>query len=68
MIVRKLDMKVTLKLIRDKAHASYTNNNNDNSVGKLIPWEMCRKFKFDYMNICYIHNEESILNVMLKIL
>ena len=29
-------------------------------VGKRIHWEMCRKFKFDHMNKCYMHNQTSV--------
>ena len=25
-------------------------------VGKVIHWEMCKKFKFDHMNKLYMHN------------
>ena len=38
-------------------------------VGKVIHRELCKKFKFDHTNKCYMHNPESILeNEMLKIL
>ena len=38
-------------------------------VGKLIPWELCKKFEFDYMNKCSMHNLESVLeNEMHKLL
>ena len=38
-------------------------------MGKVIPWELCEKFKFDRKNKWYIHNPESILeNEMHKIL
>ena len=30
-------------------------------VGKEIHWELCKKFKFDHMNKCYMRNPESIL-------
>ena len=30
-------------------------------VGKVIHWEMCKKFKFDHMNKWYIHNLASVL-------
>ena len=29
-------------------------------VGKVIHWEMCKKFKFDYRNKWYTHNPASI--------
>ena len=29
-------------------------------VGKVIHWEMCKKFKFDRMIKWYIHNQESV--------
>ena len=30
-------------------------------VGKVIPWELCKKFKFDLMNKWYMHNPISVL-------
>ena len=30
-------------------------------VGKVIPWEMCKKLKFDHTNKWYIHNPASVL-------
>ena len=30
-------------------------------VGKVIVWEMCKKFKFDLTNTWYMHNPESVL-------
>ena len=30
-------------------------------VGKVIHWEMCKKFKFDHMNKLYMHNQASVL-------
>ena len=30
-------------------------------VGKVIHWEMCKKFKFDDTNKLYIHNPAAIL-------
>ena len=30
-------------------------------VGKVIHWEMCRKFQFDYTNKWYMHNPAPIL-------
>ena len=54
------------------------NNNNDNDkeykighdwVGKVILWELCKKFIFDCMIKWYMHNSESVLeNEMNKIL
>ena len=32
------------------------------SVGKRIPWEICKKFKFDPTNKCYMHNPASVLD------
>ena len=29
-------------------------------VGKVIPWELCKKLKFDHMNKSYMPNPESI--------
>ena len=52
------------------------NNNNNNNrcseivqreynrldwLGKITPWELCKKFKFDYANRWYMHNQESVL-------
>ena len=30
-------------------------------VGKVIHWELCKKFKFDPTNKWYMHNPESVL-------
>ena len=30
-------------------------------VGKVIHWEMCKKFKFDHNNIWYMHNPAPVL-------
>ena len=30
-------------------------------VGKVIHWEMCRKFKFDHTNKLYMHNLAPVL-------
>ena len=30
-------------------------------MGKVIHWEICKKFKFDQMNKGYMHNPESVL-------
>ena len=32
-----------------------------NWVGKVIHWEMCKKFKFDHTNKCYMNNPALIL-------
>ena len=38
-------------------------------VGKMIPWELCKKFKFDYTNKWYMHSLEPVLeNEMQKLL
>ena len=38
-------------------------------VGKLIHWEMCKKFKFDHANKWYMHNSAPVLeNNTLKLL
>ena len=48
---------------------SLRNNNNNNNNGKVIHWEMCKKFKFDHANKWYMHNQASILkNYMHKLL
>ena len=33
----------------------------DDWVGKVIHWEMCKKFKFDHTNKCYMHNPAPVL-------
>ena len=30
-------------------------------VGKVIHWEMCRKFQFDHTNKWYMHNPAPVL-------
>ena len=30
-------------------------------VGNVIHWELCKRFKFDYINKWYMHNSDSIL-------
>ena len=30
-------------------------------VGKVILWEMCKKFKFDHTNKWYMHNQAPVL-------
>ena len=30
-------------------------------VGKVINWELYKKFKFDHTNKWYMHNQESVL-------
>ena len=30
-------------------------------VGKVIDWELCKKFRFDHTNKWYIHNPEFVL-------
>ena len=30
-------------------------------LGKLIYWELCKKFKFDHMNKWYLHQPKSVL-------
>ena len=30
-------------------------------VGKVIHWELCKKFKFDYTNKLYMHNPAAVL-------
>ena len=45
------------------------NNNNNNKEykarddwdGKMIHWEMCRKFQFDHTNKWYMHNPAPVL-------
>ncbi len=38
-------------------------------MGKVIHWELCKKFEFDHANKRYMHNPESVLeNETYKIL
>ena len=37
-------------------------------VGKLIHWEMCKKFRFDHTNKWYMHNAAPVLKITHKIL
>ena len=30
-------------------------------VGKMIQWELCKKFKFYQTNKCYMNNQESLM-------
>ena len=30
-------------------------------VGKVVHWELCKKFKYDHTNKWYMHNPESVL-------
>ena len=30
-------------------------------MGKVIHWELCKKFKFDHANKWYMHNPEPVL-------
>ena len=30
-------------------------------VGRVLHWELCKKFKFDHVNKWYSHNLESML-------
>ena len=32
-----------------------------NWVGKVIHWEMCKKFKFDHTNKWYMHSPATVL-------
>ena len=32
-------------------------------VGKVIPWEICKKFKFDHTNKLYMHNPAPVLEI-----
>ena len=43
------------KLVQKKYKTRYA------FVGKVINWEMCNKFKFDYTNKWYMHNLELVL-------
>ena len=40
----------------------YNNNKaRADGVGKVIHWEMCKKFRFDHTNKWYIHNPAAVL-------
>ena len=41
------------------AHLEYKARHD--GVGKVIHWEMCKKFKFDHMNEWYMHNPAPVL-------
>ena len=41
--------------------AQKENKTRHDLVGKVIHWEMCKKFKFDHTNKWYIHNPASVL-------
>ena len=32
-------------------------------VGKVIHWEMCKKFKFDHTHKCYMHHPAPVLKI-----
>ena len=32
-------------------------------MGKVIHWEMCKKFKFDFTKKWYMHNPASVLEM-----
>ena len=36
--------------------------NRHDWVARVIPWEQCKKLKFDHTNKWYKHNQESVLN------
>ena len=43
--------------------------NEHDWVGKVIHWELCKKWKFEHSNKCYMHNPESVLeNEMYKLI
>ena len=42
------------------AHKEYKTRHD--WVGKVIHFEMCKKFKFDHTNKCYMHNPASFLD------
>ena len=51
MLVRK-----TLKRLAQNEYKT-----RHDSVGKLINWELSKKFKFDHTNKWYMHNPTSVL-------
>ena len=55
---------------KPSANSQRNNNNNNNNnnnkarhdwVGKVIHWEMCRKFQFDHTNKWHMHNPAPVL-------
>ena len=46
-----------------KTQKAVNNNNNTKHdwVGKVIRWDMCKKFKFDHSNKCFMHNPEFLV-------
>ena len=44
---------------RNLAHKEYKSRHD--WVGKVIHWEMCKKFKFDHTNKWYMHNPAPVL-------
>ena len=52
--------------MQNKNNYNDNNNNNNNNnrhdwVGKVIHWEMCKKFKFDHTNKWYMHYPAPVL-------
>ena len=41
--------------------AQKENKTRHDCVGKVIHWEMCKKFKFQHTNKCYMHNPAPVL-------
>ena len=43
--------------------AQNEHKNRHNWLGKVIHWELCKKFKFYHTNKCYMHNPASVLEI-----
>ena len=43
-------------------------NSRHDHLGKVIPWELCKRLKFDQTNKWYMLKQESVLKVRHKIL
>ena len=41
--------------------AQKVNKTRHDWVGKVINWELCKKFRFDYANEWYMQNLESLM-------
>ena len=45
----------------NKSHQSFLVIRVNNWMGKVIHWEMCKKFKFDHTNKWYMQNPAPVL-------
>ena len=57
------DRDETINHIISEYHklAQKENKSREDCVGKVIHWDICKKFKFDHMNKWYMHNLASVL-------